>query len=376
MANLKKEILTPDYNKSLLSVSKDVFDSIIQQDGDIDVLSLCRGLSDGTSYERFEQLDRLGWPSWLRDWTRKFIFAGQRMESIILSETGQQCYKAAGQSQPKLKIMDDGLVLAIDGYLFDNVVSTTDWNKSVTEKWEMFSQLPENGTSFESIDARQSAFKKTFFLGQLDNGDINTKALDMALHGPFSWYGTSLQRRMISEFAASEVDNSSEVSSNVAEQFDEGSEGKQGHLVYYFEDDIEQQAISKERFADFFQRFQCSHHEGRFFITSKGYIGRGPGSTREGDIFCIFLGGKVPFVIRELKENKEAVEGSEKDDTMKLFQLLGECCKWIHISLIIHIALSRCRQCSNTYSCCLVQACAIHLSLSCQTNFCVTEILI
>ena len=176
LVNLKKEILTPNYNKSLLSVSKDVFNSIIQQDGDIDVLSLCRGLSEGTSYERFEQLDRLGWPSWLPDWTRKFIFAGQRMESIILNEAGQQCYKAAGQSQPKLNIIDDGLVLAIDGYLFDNVVSTTNWNGSVTENWKMFSQLPKDGTSFESIDARQSAFAQMIFLGQFGNGDIYAKA--------------------------------------------------------------------------------------------------------------------------------------------------------------------------------------------------------
>src|SRR4051794_30493130 len=37
----------------------------------------------------------------------------------------------------------------------------------------------------------------------------------------------------------------------------------------------------------------------KFFFTEKGYIGLGPGGAQPGDIVSIFLGGRVPFLIRK-----------------------------------------------------------------------------
>jgi hypothetical protein len=45
----------------------------------------------------------------------------------------------------------------------------------------------------------------------------------------------------------------------------------------------------------------------RFYITSEGYFGLGPRAMSPGDIVCIFLGGKTPFLIRQQHESFEIV---------------------------------------------------------------------
>ncbi|KAF1951453.1 HET-domain-containing protein [Byssothecium circinans] len=57
-----------------------------------------------------------------------------------------------------------------------------------------------------------------------------------------------------------------------------------------------------------------------FFITKMGYIGVGPSDLRERDWICVFVGGKVPFVVRS-----EAVEGMESVGLENCrFHLLGD----------------------------------------------------
>jgi hypothetical protein len=36
----------------------------------------------------------------------------------------------------------------------------------------------------------------------------------------------------------------------------------------------------------------------RFFVTKQGRFGLGPWSIKKGDIVCILLGGKTPFILR------------------------------------------------------------------------------
>ncbi|CEF76475.1 hypothetical protein FGSG_13424 [Fusarium graminearum PH-1] len=43
----------------------------------------------------------------------------------------------------------------------------------------------------------------------------------------------------------------------------------------------------------------------RFFVSKNGYIGLAPPDTQVGDMICVFAGGKIPFIIRNLEKGKE-----------------------------------------------------------------------
>lgn len=67
----------------------------------------------------------------------------------------------------------------------------------------------------------------------------------------------------------------------------------------------------------------------RFFVTKKGFFGLGPGAMQEGDHVAILLGADVPFVIREVCEDRKDVETWKKENRPTpmdcKFQLIGEC---------------------------------------------------
>jgi hypothetical protein len=71
-------------------------------------------------------------------------------------------------------------------------------------------------------------------------------------------------------------------------------------------------------------------HESRFFVTNKGYFGRGPIPVRTGDWVCVLLGAKVPFVLRH-------------DEKTGLYSLVGESCKYKQqFGIRISLTLDRC----------------------------------
>jgi hypothetical protein len=52
-----------------------------------------------------------------------------------------------------------------------------------------------------------------------------------------------------------------------------------------------------------------------YFVTKRGYIGRSPMPAKVGDRICVFLGGKVPFLLWP-------------KDTSNVFNLVGETCRF------------------------------------------------
>jgi hypothetical protein len=55
----------------------------------------------------------------------------------------------------------------------------------------------------------------------------------------------------------------------------------------------------------------------RFFATQQGFIGLGPPNTHPGDLACILLGGRFPFVLREAGRNFELIGESYVHGMMK-----------------------------------------------------------
>ena len=56
------------------------------------------------------------------------------------------------------------------------------------------------------------------------------------------------------------------------------------------------------------ERLQAAVKYNRFFVTEKGFIGMAPSNAQPGDIVCVFLGGHVPFCIRQVQDHFLLVE--------------------------------------------------------------------
>jgi hypothetical protein len=64
----------------------------------------------------------------------------------------------------------------------------------------------------------------------------------------------------------------------------------------------------------------------RFYVTSQGYYGLGPPVTQIGDVVCVFLGGKIPFLLRPQGNVYEIVSESYVQGLMsgEVFTLVQE----------------------------------------------------
>ncbi len=57
-----------------------------------------------------------------------------------------------------------------------------------------------------------------------------------------------------------------------------------------------------QQFMDFLASFQQATRNRRFFITEEGHMGLGPRLTKPGDLVCVLLGSRVPFILRAVDD--------------------------------------------------------------------------
>ena len=48
----------------------------------------------------------------------------------------------------------------------------------------------------------------------------------------------------------------------------------------------------------YFNLMESLHHR-RPFISAEGYVGLGPAGLQAGDVICVFLGAKLPYILRQ-----------------------------------------------------------------------------
>jgi hypothetical protein len=84
-----------------------------------------------------------------------------------------------------------------------------------------------------------------------------------------------------------------------------------------------------------FSAFACSSSLLRkFFTTNTGYFGLGPRYTRPGDVVVIFNGDTTPFVLRQIKPDRQLTNLNVEEKIQDVFytdeqyELVGEC--YIH----------------------------------------------
>jgi hypothetical protein len=324
IADLKSISLSPDYGKSLFSVSREAFQCIVQQDGSLDVLSACKRTTRDDSLHDHNQIQEISndrvseaaWPSWLPDWSSKPKYrSSYEAWSILLTEKGRDCYKAAEGTGPRIAFADDKRLCTVDGLLFDVVqyVSQHIWPASANNDWVSFSQFARRKNIYGSAHAQKTAFAQTVLLAQYNGRE---DPLDDIISFACGIVDVTFDEEAVADLNESENCEPNNIAhNNVRQGIQSATEriNDNGGIEDLKPDNVSED-VEEEGVMRVFNSFSCALHQGRFFITSRGYIGRGPVSTQMGDQVCVFLGAKVPFVLRENEETKQ-------------YHLLGESCK-------------------------------------------------
>ena len=243
-------------------------------------------------------------PSWVPDWK-------VRTYSSLWESSSKNGYNAAGTSKTKIALTNEPNNISLAGkigdvvHLVSSIAPAADYtarpsDKSPPDVWErfLFKRVPQscwiNETSFMAASCqryqdgapRDAAFRSTLignaatYCATATSGQQVEKNPDHAL---YYWHF----RQFLLKLCPNGVVN--------------GAGILQLCLVL---------AQHMEAHQVFEAAFMAVSHGRRFFTTLSGYMGIGPPGMRPGDSICVFLGGSVPWIVRQ--------EGCD-------YTLVGEC---------------------------------------------------
>ncbi|PQE16336.1 Heterokaryon incompatibility protein [Rutstroemia sp. NJR-2017a WRK4] len=306
----------PDYTKSCFDLYRDVVKHLVKKDKSLDILTACSlrnleplqhmknlasqhdyrtrhpilsrdlkhlerrcasGLSVQTKYDINEaprktklvalrKIELAGresddsLPSWAPNWNHKATEG-----SYLLLNKSHKChYRAAGNTTPIVNFcLKDELTMQVYGIRVDTIQSISHSNlnstwdgvrKGPSEEWELWCKHNDNSQMYGDSRDRKEAFVQTMVAGRNHNGERATYDLQAA------WTAVKWgPERMLATGAPSPIQLQM---SDLDQRYDE--------LTWT-----------------------------SFCITNKSYIGRIPRYSEVGDLIVIFLGSKVPTVLRK-----------------------------------------------------------------------------
>lgn len=180
-------------------------------------------------------------------------------------------YSAGGAKSPEIAHDHGSNAITIRGISVDSIVvvspdiKTTRWQQ-VSEDWVTWSQNGCLSMPYGDIEEQREDFRETLYLG-LHNKDNPHK-------------------------------------------------GDWGHEFFDIAVRRKGDGITKEHLGSRTFGRACR----QFFATANGYMGRGPHDVQVGDLVVVFLGPKVPFVLRKAGETGR-------------FLLIGESCEFFSLYL-------------------------------------------
>ncbi|PQE28239.1 Heterokaryon incompatibility protein [Rutstroemia sp. NJR-2017a WRK4] len=284
----------PDYDRESFYISRDIFQHILVTEGNIDVLTACE-VRNHYHTDPIEKIrDQTTWPSWLPNWSIKPVDS-RITRSVLLAEETSRCkrFKAAGNTRPVFRLLDDEMLFMVRGAIVDEIECTAseEWSFRHLQEWKLCSASRSCRHLYgKDLTDLKNAFNQTISLGQPIIYEI---------------YG-------LKDEEAEEMDDNHNNS--------DGNGGDSKDPRYQatpLDDEVDPVLLPDDQpRIRVFNNFKTTTYISRFFITKRGYIGRGPITTAKGDPVVIFLRAKVPHVMRK-------VEGTDE------YCILGECCKFM-----------------------------------------------
>ncbi|KAK5711192.1 SNF1-interacting protein [Elasticomyces elasticus] len=265
---------TPSYDKDFYALCLDIFTTLLQETGSLDVLSVCE-VRGHYAEDPVKRSNGAPWPSWLPDWSLSPMFAGVA-RSVRLAEISEHSEKqgkfmATGQNAAKFHLISkhDEDLLSLRGVEVDVVAAAFEdpWDASQTGKWlgwplpERKEPLPDILRSpivcqvYKSSDAIMQAFRELVYFGQPNI--VAAKAY--------------FQQR-----------------------------GEQWASATY--EEVRQVLTSMHL---------TGRYPSRLFVTAKGHLGRGPVHIQAGDRVVVLYGAKVPYILRPVlgKRDRHSIIG-------------------------------------------------------------------
>ena len=300
--------IRPDYSKDLLDVYRETaLAFLFPQDAIVNAQSSLKfhehhAMQCLSAAERTENPYAL--PSWVPNWKI-------RTYNSLWESSSQNGYNAARTSKTKIALTDDPNKISLAGKIGDivhivsSIAPAADYtalpsDKSPPEAWEkfLFHRVPQscwiNETSFMAANcqryqdsaAREAAFRSTLIGNTATYCATATSGQKIETNPDHAFYYWHF-RQFLLKLCPNGVVNGAGILQLclVLAQHMEAHQVFEGAYM----------AVSQGR---------------RFFTTLGGYMGVGPPGMQPGDSVCVFLGGNVPWVVRQ--------EGSE-------YTLVGEC---------------------------------------------------
>lgn len=277
----------PDYSKSTVEVYSSLALRMIGDRKTLDFLShkedpLFTGIK--------------GLPSWVVDWSVPPRSHPLRRTFIYSS------YQAAGDSQARVRTTPDPTTIYIMGFQIDKIKKCGDPLLRYPPRDNFFSnslrRMNLSGYNFDTQmyfeQARWTQWERLALkLDSYPNGEVPFEAFLRTLAGDLDMRGSQSthELKFLYESYLKSWDCLRDRGPTYCDR--KVSDDICTHWFWY-RDAVEDVAYGR-----------------LFFISEEGYMGLGPPSTRPGDLVCVLLGGKTPYVLRP--------------DGKGYYRLIGEC---------------------------------------------------
>ena len=272
--------IQPDYNKPAQDVFKEVTRTLMTREDGVDSLSLILSRPKNHGVEN-------GLPSWVSDWGP--------MPTMPLLEGGhsRDIYSASGKSTAQLSFSEDLDVLYIRGFCFDSLQMVS--GKRVSIEVELYTIIPKDWVAIAT------AYASVWWRGS-KAAVSRTDRLD------------ALARTMIADRDFGDFAGTCRAPDSLKDQlrvFTTGGKPPDDWMPG------EDSTIRGFKYCvPLLQSLNTCTHERQMFISKQGYVGLVPPAARPGDLLCVFLGVRVPIVLRKVEDHYVLIGESYVDGAM------------------------------------------------------------